>query len=341
MTTSARPLVSFCFTTFKRKEFLADTLKSILRQTVGDYEVVVSDNDPEQSAKEVVEGVRDLRFKYFPNETNLGMKKSFNKSLERSTGEYIVMIADDDPVYPDMLQTLLRTKEQHPGYGVYLGGSNWYITDPALARLYRLKVGHNSFLADQPIGTVTVYSPAEFLKKFFGRKIFPSSLWSTAIVSREVLVEMGGVPDYGTAFLGDYAYLSIMGSHSGVVVVNTPLGHQTVHPENFGRSQNEQMGTAVVNFVNYVSARIDRVEDWPAVQPIMQNFVALWAVSHLSFLHYYFKIHHQEPVGLRAAEKAVFAVPYIKQYRFKYWLKVHFPRLHNLIVGMKRRLIKT
>jgi len=341
MSTSTPPLVSFCFTTFKRKEYLRQTLQSILRQTVGDYEVVVSDNDPEQSARVVVEGVGDPRFRYFPNETNMGMKKSYNKSLERSTGQFIVMIADDDPVYPEMLETLLKAKEQYPGYGVYLGGTNWYVTEPSLARLCGLKVGYNSFLADQPIGTTTAYPAGEFLKKFFSRQIFSTYLWSNAIVRRDVLIEKGGVPDYGTAFLGDYAYLSVMGSHSGVVVVNAALGHQTVHPENFGRNQNDQIKTAAINFVDYVSARVNQVENWPEVQVAMQNYVGLWVFSHLAFLRQYFRLNNLEPVGLREAEKGAFSIPYVKKYRFKYWFKVHLPALHDLIVGIKSRFRKT
>src|SRR5688572_5340477 len=129
------PLVSFCFTTFKRHDHLRATLQSILNQTFSDYEVIVSDNDPEQTGRKAVEGFNNPKFKYFPNAENLGMKKSFNKSLERSTGEYIVMIADDDPVYPDMLATLVQLKTNYPGYGMYLGGCDWFCTHHEVAKL--------------------------------------------------------------------------------------------------------------------------------------------------------------------------------------------------------------
>ena len=88
-----RPKVSFCFTTFMRYEILRKTLESVSNQTFSDFEVIVSDNDPKQSGRAIVESF-DKRFKYFPNVENLGMIKSFNKSLERSSGEFIVMIAD-------------------------------------------------------------------------------------------------------------------------------------------------------------------------------------------------------------------------------------------------------
>jgi glycosyltransferase involved in cell wall biosynthesis len=333
----SKPFVSFCFTTYKRPQILQETLQSILLQSFGDYEVIVSDNDPEKSGRVAVDYFKDARFKYFANDENLGMKKSFNKSLERSSGEYIVMIADDDPVYPDMLETLMRLKDQHPGYGMYLGGSNWYCTHPKVARLYGLKVGMNSFLADEPVDTVHTYTASEFLKNFFNFRIFKSYLWSTGMVKRDVLVKMGGVPDYQTAFLGDYAYLSIMAADSGCVVINRPLGHQTIHEQNFGRAQNEQIKTAAVNFIDYVSARIKQVQDWPEIKTIMERFVALWVVSHLNFLHRYSKLNN-EPSGLDQYEAEIMALPLMKPYRTKYWMKKNMPGLHDFIVVVKARL---
>lgn len=336
-----QPLVSFCFTTFKRREYLRATLASISHQSFDDYEVIVSDNDPEQSGRSVVEGMGDARFLYFPNETNLGMKKSFNKSLERSSGQYIVMIADDDPVYPDMLETLVQAKNEFPGYGLYLGGSNWFCTDPQIARLYGLKVGVNSFLADLPVGTVTTYTAAEFLKKFFSFGIFSSYLWSTAIVRRDVLVEMGGVPDYGTAFLGDYAYLSVMGAHSGCVVINKALGHQTIHTQNFGREQNDQIRTAAVNFTEYVCGKIRHLPDLSEIEPIIRRFVALWVISHVQFLNNYQRIFGGgSRAAIRQLEKEAFSVPFIRPYRLKYWLMTNMPGVNRLLVNVKKRIVK-
>src|SRR6185436_6094647 len=103
---SNKPFASFCFSTYRRPSYLRSTLEKILLQTFTDFEVIVSDNDENESAKEIVNSFHDQRLKYFPNGENLGMKKSYNKSLERSSGSYIIMIADDDPVYPEMLQTL-------------------------------------------------------------------------------------------------------------------------------------------------------------------------------------------------------------------------------------------
>jgi hypothetical protein len=267
------------------------------------------------------------------------MKKSFNASLNRSSGDFIVMIADDDPVYPDMLETLIELHDKYPGFGMYMGGSNWFCTHPTIARLYKLKVGVNSLLADEPVDTVKTYTSSEFLKNFFGVRIFPYFLWSTVMVKRDILIEKGGIPDYKTPFLGDFAYLSIMGSHSGCVAINRALGHQTVHEQNFGRDQNEQLKIAAVNFIEYVTPRINHVQDWPVIKNAMDHFVAIWMVGHLAFLHRYFDLYNKEgKADLEKYEKEIMALPLLKPYRLKYWLKKYMPVLHDLLVSIKKRL---
>lgn len=334
-----RPLISFCITTFKRQDYLGKTLRSIALQGYSNLEVIVSDNDVEQSGRSVVEGFNDARFTYFPNEKNLGMKKSFNRSLERSAGSFIVMIADDDPVYPDMLETLINLYHTYPSYGMYLGGCNWFCTNPKIASLYSLKVGMNSCLADKNINDIREYTASDFLKNFFNFNIFPSYLWSTCMVKREILIEKGGVPDYDTAFLGDYAYLSIMASHSGCVVINYPLGHQTIHEQNFGRAQNEQIGKAAVNFIAYVSEKIRHVQGWPVIERSMERFVALWVLTHLAFLKRYYSIFKDDSIDLTVYEKQIFSLPLMKKYKAKYFLKTRLPVLHDFIVRSKKKLL--
>jgi hypothetical protein len=220
---------------------------------------------------------------------------------------------------------------------MYLGGCNWFCTHPEIANLYKLKVGTNSCLAAAPVGTVWTFSASEFLKNFFNFGIFPSYLWSTGMVRRSILTSKGGVPDYDTAFLGDYAYLSIMASDSGCVVINTALGHQTIHDQNFGRNQNEQIATAATNFIAYVSQKIKNVAGWEIIEKDMRRFVSLWVVTHLAFLKRYYEITgNAEGIDLKKYEQEIFALPEMKDYKLKYYLKTRIPGLHDLIVRYKR-----
>src|SRR5690242_19829824 len=110
-----KPWLSFCMSTYRRGPLLRNTLALMQQQRFSDFEVVISDNDPECSAQSVVAEFNDPRFRYFSNGTNLGMIGSFNKSIDRSRGEFVVPITDDDPAYPDMVQTLYDLHLKYPG----------------------------------------------------------------------------------------------------------------------------------------------------------------------------------------------------------------------------------
>ena len=86
------PWVSFCMSTYKRPLFLAAQIKSLLQQTFTDFEIIISDNDPDAGAKAVAESFNDKRVFYYHNSQNLGMVKSFNSSLAKSAGEFVVMV---------------------------------------------------------------------------------------------------------------------------------------------------------------------------------------------------------------------------------------------------------
>jgi glycosyltransferase involved in cell wall biosynthesis len=332
------PRVSFCMSTYKRPVFLKQQLETILKQTFADFEIVLCDNDPESSAESVVKANGDPRIKYHPNIENLGMIKSFNRSIELSSGEYIVMITDDDPVYPDMLETLFDLKNKYPGYGMYLGGCDWFCTHHEVAKLYGLKVGTNTYLSnDHDLNYTEAFDPEKFVMDLFTFKIFQHYLWSTGMVKRDILFEMGGVPDYGTPFLGDYAYIGIMASHSGCVIINKSLGCQTLHNENFGRKQNEQLVVAAKNFTGYLDSKMAALKDWAFIRQRVQHFVGTWIVSHLTFLH---KYADDKDESLVKAEKEIFAIDFMKKYKLKYFIKRRFPVLHNQLVSLKLKLKK-
>lgn len=338
---NAAPLVSFCMSTFKRGKILTDTLKTIQRQTFENFEVIISDNDPEASGSNFVSILNDKRFKYFTNERNLGMKPSFNKSIERSTGRYIVMIADDDPVYPEMLEILVKLKADFPEKGMYMGGCDWFCTHPETAGFYNMKVGTNSCLANKfPIDYIFDFNNAEFLKQFFNFTYFPHYLWSCCMVKREIILSFGGVPDYGTPFLGDYAYMSTMGSVNGCVIINRSLGCQTLHQENFGRNQHEQLVTVATNFPAYVIPKFEKLEDFEVVKKAVYKFIGMSMVSHISFLQSYFAKQKQKVPELDKAEKEVFSLPHIKPYYKKYFIKKNFPAIHDGIVKIKKAITK-
>ncbi len=322
--------------TYKRGETLTKTLRSIQLQTFANFEVIITDNDEEQSGKPFVAVLNDPRFKYFPNNQNMGMKPSFNRALSLASGKFIVMIADDDPVYPFMLETLVRLKDEYPGYGMYMGGCDWFCEAHEVARLYKMKVGTNSCLSNNmDLSEIKVYSSSSFLKILFTFGLFTHFLWSTCIVKKELLLKMGGVPDYGTAFLGDYAYMSISCMDQGCVIINKSLGQQTLHKENFGRTQNEQLPVLMRNFIPFLSDRLNSVSDWPEIKVYITRFLGSWITGHMAFLYHYNKENSIADQSFYSMEKEVLKYPEVKPFLKKYHIKKRFPQLHDNIVLLK------
>lgn len=271
------PLVSYCLATYKREVLLKKTLDSILSQSEKNLEIVVSDNDPVGSAHAVVSACGDSRVKYRKNEQNLGMVKNFNNALKHASGEYIVFITDDDPIVSDHLATLVQLQRDHPGYSAYFGVGTVCATDQRLARLYNIPVGIRPVPTS---GMVKTYSGEEFVQTLLAGRISRYLLWSCGMVEVSVARRFG-MPDYGTPFLTDFAYVALAGGVNGCVLKDKVLGWQTVHPENFGRTDFSDIVVAARNVQSLVK------EQWPAndgVRAAVDTFLKGWCAGHLVFL---------------------------------------------------------
>ncbi len=338
------PWVSFCMSTYKRPEFLEKQIECLLNQTFTNFEIVISDNDPEGSGKIAVEKFTDSRVKYTINAENLGMVKSFNASLKRSLGSYIVMITDDDPVYPDMLQTLYNLSVSYPGYGVYQAGCEILCYSPFNAKVMRSKVGLNSCLSnDLSYNDIKKYTAEEFPYVFFQGKLGALMLWSVGIVEREIALKVGGMPDYGTEYFTDHAYIIANASEKGMLYLNRSLGYQAIHGENFGFNQLKNMEKYKVlpeSFTGWITEKLKHRKDWPVLQKEMHNFVGRSVVEFSLFIKKSLHTFKMPADDFLKAKEYVFKLPYIKKWNLKFLMLSKFPITFNYALQLKQKFFK-
>jgi len=339
---NGEPWVTFCMTTYKRPDFLREQLKTILKQTFSEFSIIISDNDTEGSAEIVVKEINDPRISYHRNEENLGMVKSFNRSLARAKSEYVVMITDDDPVYPDMLRILRELTLKYPGYGMYMGGCDISCQNPIVAKTSRLKVGTNSCLADLPIGTVRTYTGEEFPFAYFKGEIGGHLLWSTGIVKREIAISIGGMPDFGAPYNTDFGYIVLSGAQEGAVLINTSLGCQVVHGANYGftESQFDKLYITPNAFYKWVMERLPSRYNYSGLGEYMETFLARWVVEYAVSIHKFLATNEGNKEGFKKFIKKTFSIPYLKKWKYKYYLAVNYPFVFELSVEIKRRMSK-
>jgi len=118
------------------------------------------------------------------------------------------------------------------------------------------------------------------------------------------------------------------------------LGCQTLHDSNFGRNQHDQLITVSTNLPNYFIPKIKNFKGAKKIEKIFYHFLGMAMVSHISFLQAYFKKEKVAVPELNEAAKKVFALPYMKQFYFKYFIKTNYPIAHDLLVKLKKKLKK-
>ena len=104
----AAPLITFGIPAFNRPALLAEALASIAAQTGGsDYEVVVCDDGSMPETAATVARFPSDKFFYHRNRPALGAVGNWNEVIQRARGEWIMVLHEDDLLYPWYLASVL------------------------------------------------------------------------------------------------------------------------------------------------------------------------------------------------------------------------------------------
>lgn len=91
------PNISICIPAYKRTNYLRRLLDSIALQSYRDFEVIVSDDSPDDSVEVLCNGyARDIPLQYISNRPALGTPANWNAAIRQARGEWIKLMHDDD-----------------------------------------------------------------------------------------------------------------------------------------------------------------------------------------------------------------------------------------------------
>jgi glycosyltransferase involved in cell wall biosynthesis len=107
------PRVSVVVPAFNDEAFLATSLDSLGRQTLVDFEVIVSDDASVDGSRAIASEFvrRDSRFRLFVNPVNLGMTRNWNRALREAKGTYVVKLDADDSFRDETLAHLVAAMD--------------------------------------------------------------------------------------------------------------------------------------------------------------------------------------------------------------------------------------
>lgn len=92
-----QPLISICIPAYKNEALMKRLLDSIQIQLFTNFEVVVTDDSPDESLKDLCLSFEEkFQIKYLKNEIALGSPANWNYAISKAEGEWIkIMHADD------------------------------------------------------------------------------------------------------------------------------------------------------------------------------------------------------------------------------------------------------
>ncbi|MSU62672.1 MAG: glycosyltransferase family 2 protein [Pedosphaera sp.] len=108
------PLFSILLPTRNRSEIVADAIRSVLDQTCGDFEIIVSDNDESPTkTRDAVAGFTDARVRYIRTSGNLSMHDNWENAFNQATGDYVFILEDKQRLVPNALEILHHWFKTH------------------------------------------------------------------------------------------------------------------------------------------------------------------------------------------------------------------------------------
>lgn len=112
------PKVSIGMPVYNSENSLRSALDSLLSQTMGDFELIISDNASTDQTESLCRAYaeRDGRIRYSRRPANLGAEANFLYVLDRAVCEYFMWAAADDVRSPDFIALNLDFLEGHPDY---------------------------------------------------------------------------------------------------------------------------------------------------------------------------------------------------------------------------------
>ena len=177
--------MSVCIPTYNAARWIDATIRSVLGQSRGDFELLILDDASTDDTLEIVRRFDDPRIRLLVNETNRGAEAAWNRLLAEATGRFVKLLCCDDLLYPDCLalQAAVLESPAHAAVSIVAGPRD--IVDESGAIIVRRRGLHRPGRIDG--------------RTMIGRIVASGRNWIgeplTVLFRRQLAVQVGGFDD--------------------------------------------------------------------------------------------------------------------------------------------------
>lgn len=117
------PRFSVLMAAYNRSHLIGEAIDSVLAQDFADYELVIVDDGSTDATPEVVRGyaAAEPRIRYIQKPHNEGRSPTRSRAVAEARGAFVLWMADDDILAPDLLATYDRVLRENPHVDIVYG----------------------------------------------------------------------------------------------------------------------------------------------------------------------------------------------------------------------------
>ncbi len=212
MNDSGFPLVSIITPTYNRASYLQETIESVLHQTYHNIEYIVLDDGSTDNSQEILAKYNDRLT--WETQPNMGEQRTVNKGWSKASGEFVMVVNSDDPIFPSLVDNAVAVMQAHPEALVVY--PDWYSIDEKSAIIREHRIRDYNYL--EQVGLWLCY-------------VGPGALMRRAALQI--------VPERTTKYryVSDYEYWLRLGLHGSFIHLAQSLATHRTHDDSAGISQ--------------------------------------------------------------------------------------------------------
>lgn len=115
-----KPVVSIVMATFNRAVVIDRAIASVQQQDYGCWELIIWDDGSTDNTDEKVQPyLVDNRVTYIKSGNNRGVNYARNRAIERSKGDWVIILDSDNALFPDSLSIIVDAIGHYPSIYVH------------------------------------------------------------------------------------------------------------------------------------------------------------------------------------------------------------------------------
>lgn len=211
-----RPFISILTPVWNGREYIHESVASVLGQDFADWELLVGDNGSTDGTREYLLSLDHPRVRVICHPQNLGIYGNLNALLDAARSEYCLVLCADDYLVPGGLASVARTWREVEGRTPGVIRFNW--------GLLAQRGGMFRF-STEAFPRHVAASDAALAFLLFGNL---GGNLSNVSFSRSAVQAVGGFPLH-LPFSGDFLIWARVARHSGMLLAKDVVSHVRRH----------------------------------------------------------------------------------------------------------------